>query len=779
MENFGTSYLDRSQHKADLVFGEQIRLLYSGSNLTVLASLLAGVLMAWSLWGIYEARQVLIWFLPFVGISLTRLWLQFLFFWESPREQQLSRWHGYFLIGNFSAGICWGIASFLLFPLESQLHQTIFCLIIVGLAAGSISSLCPSRPAAIGFLSLLLLPLAFRVATLETEGYGVMGLLLVLFWAVVLLGDRRINHTLQDNILLKHLSFEKEEVLRESEQRYRQIFNNAPMGLYQYDANGVIVDCNEYFIDLLGSDRKKIIGFDSLAMVQEEEILAAIRASLTEGDGYFEGDYKSLTGDKLTPIRAFFRALRSPDLAVTGGVGIVEDFTDKKRFEEKIYYHASYDFLTGLPNRRLLLDKLKEEISRAKRHVHYGALLFLDLDNFKTINDSLGHSVGDELLRLLASRLKDCTRQEDVAARMGGDEFVIILTELDGSIQVAANKARMIAEDLRLCLSAPCEISGQEIHTGLSIGVSMFPQENKGVDDILKQADAAMYKAKADGRNLSRFFSPSMQEAADERLRLNTELKNAMDRKEFVLYYQPQVDSSGKIVGAEGLLRWEHPERGLLPPVAFLGVAEDAGLMPEIGQWVLTNACEQIKKWIDSGLLQEKVISVNVGGRELTEPGFVSTVERAIADSRIDPRLLGIELTEGSLVSTTPDTVAQIKALQKLGLKFSVDDFGTGYSSLNYLHRFPINTLKIDRSFVTAISSRSQKVVLVDTIIVMAKNLGLGIVAEGVENQMELDYLHLRECTTYQGFYFSPPVSAAEFTEMLVDGPPWQNRDPG
>ena len=301
----------------------------------------------------------------------------------------------------------------------------------------------------------------------------------------------------------------------------------------------------------------------------------------------------------------------------------------------------------------------------------------MDLDNFKTINDSLGHSVGDELLKLIAKRLSDNSRQEDCVARMGGDEFIIILTELDTNLEQAADKARKGAENIRSYISAPCRIEGYEMHITPSIGVSLFPKHDKSTDDILKQADAAMYKAKGAGTNEIRFFLPSMQKAADERLELTTDIRRALNNDEFEVWYQPQVNNAGDIAGAEALIRWHHPERGLISPDTFLTIAEETGLMWDIGQWVLRATCRQINQWANDGILKESmVISVNISGREFIVPAFVQAVQTILEETGADPLHLGIELTEGSLISTGTDIVEKIISLRKMGIKFSVDDFG-------------------------------------------------------------------------------------------------------
>ncbi len=756
------------KHTATKVFREQVQLLFVNSMVPVIVSVLCAALLCCALWAVVDHSVLVGWMAVFFSISVLRIRLLLLFTKQEAKVFNEEYWFRRFLIGTYAIAAVWGAASFLLFPTYSLSHQVMFIVILVGMAGGGVFSLCPILPVITGFVTLLLLPLTIKMLTLGTGEGMFKGLLVFLFWAVTLIGAMKISKNLRENIQLRLQSIDREKILKVSEQRYRHIFTNAPLGIIHYDADSVIIDCNEELLRILGSSQELLIGVKMIDVLQEKKMLKAIRDSLTIGEGYYEGNYTSVTGDATTPIRAFFKAIGSLDQTIIGGVGIIEDFTEKKLTEEQVEYYASYDSLTGLPNRRLLLEYLNNEIARARRHGHYGALLFLDLDNFKTINDSLGHSVGDELLKVVAKRISECIRREDTAARMGGDEFIIILTELDSSIGLAAHKARSIAEEICLCVSAPCKIDGRDLQITPSVGVTLFPKDDKGVDDILKQADTAMYRAKAAGRNAVHFFLPTMQEAADERLRLNTEIRKALEEKQFILFYQPQVDISGKLLGAEALLRWHHPERGIVPPGDFLEIAEDTGLMLEIGQWVLREACRDIKKWMDAGLLGEaQTISVNISGKEFDVPDFVAKVIAVLSETGADAHHLGIELTEGSLVSTGSDIVQKIMLLQQMGIKFSVDDFGTGYSSLSYLQSLPLNTLKIDRSFVNDIKDARHDIVLVDTIIMMAHNLGLEVIAEGVETEQELGYLNRKGCKVYQGYYFSKPLPVEGFTKMI------------
>ncbi|NNK12806.1 MAG: EAL domain-containing protein, partial [Desulfofustis sp.] len=680
-------------------------------------------------------------------------------------------WHFRFLIGTYISALIWGISAFTIFPEHSLSYQIVYFMVLAGMAAGGISSLCPSFKVVAGFLSLILFPLILKQLLYLTLPSLLQACLVFLFWYVTVSGSKKINLNIRENIELRHQSINREKILKISEERYRHIFSNAPLGIMQYDDNGIIIDCNEELVRILGSARERLIGMNMLTSLENRELLEALRKSITSGEGYFEGDYISGTGNKTTPIRVFFKTIQHSEQGVSGGICIVEDFTEKRETEQLIKYHASYDTLTGLPNRRLFLDHLEGEISRAERHNYFGALLYLDIDNFKTINDSLGHSVGDEFLIMIASRLSEFIRKEDVAARMGGDEFTVVFTALANSSQLAASKVKKIAEELSLCLSSACKIGKRDLQSTVSIGISLFPKESRGVDDILKQADTALYRAKAAGRNEIRFFLPSMQEAADEKLQLSTELRYALKQDNLYLCYQPQTDISGNLVGAEALLRWRHPQKGLIPPSVFINIAEETGLMQDIGQWVLQMACRRIKEWKDTGLLrEEQTISINISGMEIASPGFAEQVERVLVETGAHPHYLGIELTEGRLVSTGSDIVGKMKRLRELGVRFSVDDFGTGYSSLNYLKSLPLHTLKIDRSFVNDINSTENNVVLVDTIIMMARNLGIEVIAEGVETEQELHYLYRQGCFIYQGFYFSKPLEEEPFVEVLRRG---------
>jgi diguanylate cyclase (GGDEF)-like protein/PAS domain S-box-containing protein len=761
--------MNTDQNTKQQIFVEQVRMLYANSMIPLVVALMVGPLLCLIMQDVIDHKAMALWLGSFLFFSVLRIILVLLYHRRMPASLSTEAWHMLFAIGTYIVAVIWGATFFLLFPLESPPHQTVHFLIIVGVAAGGVVFLCPSLMTVSGFLSLILLSMAVKIYTLGITLSPIISLLTLLFLMVTLVGAIRINKSISENIQLRLESTQRENILKVSEERYRHIFNNAPLGIFQYDVNSIIIDCNEAFVAILGSTKEKLIGLNMLVSLKNQGMLNTIKESLESGNGFFEGEYTSVTGNKKTPMRAFFTAIRDFEGKINGGMGIVEDFTEKKLSEQQIQYHMTYDSLTGLPNRRLLNNQLSNEISRSRRHGYFGALLFIDMDNFKHINDSLGHSVGDKLLKLVAHRISENIRHEDIAARMGGDEFVVILTELDVNADRTVSIVMEIAEAIRYCLATPCRIDGHEMHLTSSIGVSLFPKKGTTADDILKQADTAMYKAKEAGRNNVQFFLPSMQKAADERLLIHMELRQALDRGSFLLYYQPQFSHQDKIIGAEALLRWQHPHRGLVPPGEFLPVAEETSLMAEIEKWVLKTACANINKWKTSGCLKEgQIISVNISGKELVDSKFVDNVKTVLRETGADPNYLGIEITEGSLISTEKEIVEAITQLRDIGIKFSIDDFGTGYSSLSYLQSLPLHTLKIDRSFVNVIGNSHSDAVLVDTIIMMARNLGLQVIAEGVENEQELEYLKKKGCTDYQGYYFSKPLPEEIFLEMLV-----------
>ena len=433
-----------------------------------------------------------------------------------------------------------------------------------------------------------------------------------------------------------------------------------------------------------------------------------------------------------------------------------------KEAEQNLAQATSYDMLTGLPNRALFLDRLGHAISRATHSGQMMAVMLIDIDNFKAINDTLGHSLGDILLQEIAERLRHLVPEDDTLARLGGDEFAIILEEMS-EIEEAARVSQKVID----IFVRPFMPASQEVYVTPSMGVTIYPLDGRDSDNLLRNADAAMYRAKEYGRNNFRFYTTDMNALAVERFAMEGALRRAMERDEFVLYYQPQLDiKSGLVVGVEALLRWQHPERGMVPPSDFIPLLEENRLIIPVGEWVLRTACAQSRAWRDEGLPSLRM-AVNLSAHQFHQENLVEMIDGILRETGINPRLLELELTEGLLMENTSETSAVLEQLKIQGLQIAIDDFGTGYSSLSYLKRFPIDRLKIDRSFVRDISTDPNDAAIAVAVINLARSLGLSVIAEGVETREQLAFLDVQKCDEYQGFYFSRPIPAEEIAQLL------------
>jgi diguanylate cyclase (GGDEF)-like protein/PAS domain S-box-containing protein len=445
----------------------------------------------------------------------------------------------------------------------------------------------------------------------------------------------------------------------------------------------------------------------------------------------------------------------------TGAVIVFHDVSEAKAMTEKMAHLAQHDFLTGLPNRLLLNDRIDQAIELATRNRKKLAVLFLDLDHFKQINDSLGHLIGDRLLQSVAARLKSCVRKADTVSRQGGDEFVILLSEDDHG-----EDAWLSAEKILAALTAEFSIDEHNLHITVSVGISVFPDDGQDAQALLKNADTAMYQAKEKGRNHYQFFRQNMNDVAVERLSIQSDLRRALEHHEFALLFQPKVNlESGHIVGVEALIRWNHPHRGLMPPAKFICIAEECGLIVPIGRWAMEVACQQAKAWANAGT--PITVAVNVSAMEFRDTAFLTCVRSILKETGLDPSCLELELTESILMKNAESSVQLLNALKDVGVKLAVDDFGTGYSSLSYLSQFPIDTLKIDQSFVQNLCTTSDNGIIVSAVISMGKSLRQKVIAEGIETSEQLEYLRSHHCIEGQGYYFSRPVTADAIGKLI------------
>lgn len=542
-------------------------------------------------------------------------------------------------------------------------------------------------------------------------------------------------------------------------------------GMMVMDANFIVLRVNRAYTVITGYSADEVVGSRPLLFnygQQDERFYEEIWQSL-ERERNWQGELWGRRKNGDTYMQALHISAVSNDAGeVSNYVASFDDITRHMQAELQIRRLAYYDPLTQLPNRLLLIDRLGQAVASARRNKRCGAVFMIDLDNFKTLNDTRGHSVGDLLLIEVAKRLLECVRGEDTIARLGGDEFVVILEDLGELETVASANAEYIGEKIIAALSVPYQLQSQAYHTTPSIGVSLFSAGEENLEELIKRADSAMYQAKKAGRNTLRFYDPQIQAALEARSMLEDELRCAVANDELQLYYQMQVDAQRRVVGAEVLLRWRHPQHGLVLPAQFIPLAEETGLIVPIGLWVLERACAQLKLWAANATTRHLQIAANVSARQFCQPDFAAQVQHIVQQAAIDPGLLKLELTESMVLDNVENVIATMAALKPLGINFSIDDFGTGQSSLAYLKKLPLDQLKIDRSFVRDIASDPNDAVIVRTIIGMATNLGLEVIAEGVETEEQLAFLRDNGCLAYQGYLFSKPMPVHEFEHLVM-----------
>src|ERR1017187_141617 len=565
-----------------------------------------------------------------------------------------------------------------------------------------------------------------------------------------------------------------ERALRQAEEKYRAIFEDAVVGIFRSTTGGRYIDVNPSMARMLGYDspHELIASITDISRQvyvdpkRREELKRLLGEQATVKN--FECAVYRKDGSKMW-LSANMRAV-SENGVVVGYEGTNEDITDRIVAEERVQYLAYYDALTALPNRTLLHDRLAKALADARRQKYKIALLFLDLDRFKAINDSLGHSVADLLLQEVAERLKRFAREQDTVARLGGDEFLIMLTHVKD-----VPDAAVATERLMDAMTAEFVVEGRHLNGSCSVGISIFPEHGADSETLIKNADAAMYCAKASGRNGFRFFTDDMNAQAVERLTLESSLRLALDKKELFLMSQPQMNIvSGKIIGLEALLRWQHPKLGLVPPDRFIRIAENCGLIVPIGEWVLRTACSQARKWQDEGLPAVSV-AVNVSAIQFRQEDFCELIRGVLHETGLGPQYLELELTESLLLANANVTLSVLKELKAMGLTLAIDDFGTGYSSFNYLRQFQVSKLKIDRSFIRYVAVKPDDAAITIAIISMAKSLNLKVIAEGVEDEAQMSFLREHQCDEIQGYYFSKPLTVDKVADKLRGGNPETN----
>jgi diguanylate cyclase (GGDEF)-like protein/PAS domain S-box-containing protein len=759
-----------SSQLLEAVEAEQVALAYKNMYLSSFAILVNVVILMWTFWGTGDDYFVLGWGVSQFLVIFARGWQSYLYRFH-PQRKTPREWKNSFFIGMIFSALIWGVSSPLFFSASNPLHQSILMILLAGMSAGAASFLSSIRYAAGVYTTVLVLPL---IVVLILQGgilYAMLALTISFFWIMLLVVAHRsymnITNALQSRLMYEHSLVE----LKRNEEHFEMIFKEAPAGIFYYDTNLVILDSNSEIVRILNIDSTRMIGLD-LKNMPDTSLDNALNAPLRGEKGHYEGPYTTMVNKLNLWIVLNTSPIFDTDHTIIGGVGIVTDITERVAIEEKMKHQAYYDALTDIPNRALLKDRIIQALAHYRRHRSLVAVLFLDLDHFKNINDSLGHHIGDALLIETAKRLESVCRKGDTVARLGGDEFVILLEELGTDPLSAAAGGQSVAEKVHEVLSVPFDVGLVEpILTSSSIGISLVSSDEQTVDDLLKFADTAMYQAKKEGRNTTRFYQVQMDQWIKKRIFLENGLRHAIENNELELYYQPVIDiASQKIVGAEALLRWNHPELGMVMPDDMISIAEESGLIVPIGEWVLKEACTQFVQWRSKQISKVHLqrIAINVSAVQFRQSDFVDRVIRIVAETGIVPYMLELELTESTVIDKIDNVIEKMKRLRAAGISISMDDFGTGYSSLAYLKRLPFTTLKIDKSFVRDIMSDKDDAALVETILSIASIFHLEVIAEGVEEVVQYEFLRELNCHYFQGYLCSKPIQVRSFEELLT-----------
>ena len=584
--------------------------------------------------------------------------------------------------------------------------------------------------------------------------------------AVVIEANLSRRELLRKNDLLT-IEFSRRErlerELRANEERYRSYIEHAPIGIFVLRGNDEFALLNSVLSQMTGYSKTE------LSTMKLAELFSSDTSK--ESATFFENIHPQDSSEKEITLRkkdgsVFISYIHAITLPSDSVMGFCMDITERKRAEEKIHHLAFFDALTALPNRRRLLDRLRQATSNGVQEHNLGALLMMDLDHFKNLNDTLGHDVGDRLLKQVGRRLMDCVRPDDTVSRVGGDEFVIILERLGKNVAAATRRADELVKKIQSAVSQlyPLTPGRPDYYITSSIGLTLFGDQDSSIDALLKKADVALYEAKKRGRNTYRFFSPEMQASIDDSTSLVDALRRALHNNEFTLYYQPQVNAVGRVVGAEALLRWTPPNADIISPLTFIAAAEESGLIVPIGDWVIVQGFRQLKRWQQYVETKDLKLSINVSADQFHQADFVAKIFNGIEQFDIDPTLITLELTESVVLQRVDQAIEKMLELKSRGISFSLDDFGTGYSSLSYLKLLPLDQVKIDSSFVRDISFDPDDAAIVRAILAMSDSLGLSVIAEGVETQVQREFLFDHGCLHYQGYLFGRPVPIENFS---------------
>jgi len=765
VEDFSLSLTNRVEY-------DRMTFLYMSLPFLLIGHLLGSLLFSTLQYQVVDTYSIAIWLTLSIIVILWRWYhyTQFKKLKEATKLQESTKWLHHYYIDVVSSGVVWGSSALLLFPADNFTGQIVVIVFIFAVSFATISSLASKLMLLLLYMLVSFSPLVIRLLVLDTD-YSLTALSFVLALVALLIFIAEFFGSIINNSLSNHQNFiqakHENDTLKE---RFFSLFERAPVGIFYYDEALKIVDSNERFQNLHNLDKVELM-HQSLHQIHNQEVIKQFKTVFDNNSGYYRGVFTPIKTEKQLFVELSTVPLIDANNNVTGGICILEDITAEVDAKEEILRHVYYDMLTNIPNRTLFMDRLERSLFKSKKESLKGAVLYIDIDNFKSINDTLGHHNGDVLLQQIAKRISSIGREENMVARLSGDDFVILITALPAQGDQAKDKALLIAKSYKDQFLQPFIINNQEYHVNVSMGIAFYPNASESPFDILKRAETAMYHAKKLGRNRIELHQKDMDEEISVILDIENRLRAAIKNKEFELFYQPQVNiESNAIVSAEALIRWKQPDGSYIFPNQFIPIAEASGLILPMSDWILNTAIKQMLQWKqqDNPLNIDRV-AINISAIHFAQVDFVEQIIKIIHKHKIDPKHIELELTESIALVNIEETIQKIEELKEIGISFALDDFGTGYSSLAYLKRLPIDYLKIDQSFITNMMHDKEDKLITETIVSVAQSFQLKVIAEGVEDTEQLAHLKSIDCDIYQGYLRNRPVSAKEFEKMVRD----------
>ena len=744
-----------------------LNLLYTNLSRSFLVVLGIASLVTYALWGSVDQLQLSVWYAVMLFITSLRFYNAVAYL-KHKDSHSYHYWYTRFTIYTLLTALAWSLLPLLFFCAGNATINFFIAFVLLGMIAGASTTLAADLRLMHGYLYILFFPLLYSFLQHSDEIYIAASLMTVLFIPIVSISARTLHRTLLDTHQTKELYDQAKIMLHKNENRLSLMFKQAPVGIFYYDNNLTIVDCNTKLEEIMQASREQLIGLN-LNNIPDPRPLESMNAALTRKEPtVYEGPYESKVAGLNLYVKIQMTPLIDADGTTKGGLCMMEDKSKEHEALEASEFLSLHDPLTALPNRKLLKERMDQIRIEQKRQHSFSVLLFLDIDHFKQINDSLGHNIGDKILMQTSKRLSGRLRESDTLSRLGGDEFVILLPHLSTDHDQAIHNAHEVTQKIHAAMDEPFSIDKHQVFSSVSIGVSLFCADITDSNEILRRADMAMYQSKAEGRKRTSFYNKEMDNEIQHYIEMKKNLHDAIQKQEFTLYYQPILTiSSNQVTGAEVLLRWNHNGQ-TVPTDEFIKVAEESSLINDIGCWVIKETCQQVERWINEGTFTLDYVTINISARQLLEKGFSEYLLSMITQHSLDHRLLKLEITETALITNFDKAKEVIEKLNAKGLDFVIDDFGTGYSSLSYLKMLPFTALKIDKSFVQDILINQQDEKLIRAIINTAEQFGYRIIAEGIEEEAQRTLLkEINPKLYYQGYLAAKPLSAEDFQNYL------------